>query len=316
MAKTYNKNDTTKITNNFKAREMDCKCSKCSTTLIDERLIKGLQVIRDYFGKALNITSGYRCPSHNSEVGGAKNSYHMKGMAADVYINGVTPLEIAQYAESTGLFNGIGRYGTFVHLDVRPSKYFWENLGKGEKAVSTHGKYTVKNDNFYGRLNIDAAGINVGLYESNSQEVCDKIDSACFYTQGNGRILADHNNQSFKTLPNVKVGDIAKITTKNGNIEEYKCIKALNGHNTGTDITDENYNSLYNSCDILAYTCRDNWQNVSIRLFNKVEKIVENDAVVEGPKTTFDELFEKAGEEAKKAAIKYLKENIENCFYG
>jgi hypothetical protein len=52
----------------------------------------------------------------------------MKGQAADFVINGVNPLEIAQYAESIGV-KGIGLYGpedgNFVHIDTRSGKYFW-----------------------------------------------------------------------------------------------------------------------------------------------------------------------------------------------
>ncbi len=49
----------------------------CSTTL---------QPIRDMLGVPLRITSGYRCPSLNTKIGGSKSSQHMHGQAADVQL--------------------------------------------------------------------------------------------------------------------------------------------------------------------------------------------------------------------------------------
>ena len=45
---------------------------------------KVLQPLRDKYGKQIRIASGYRCLSLNSIIGGARNSQHMKGEAADI----------------------------------------------------------------------------------------------------------------------------------------------------------------------------------------------------------------------------------------
>ena len=42
-----------------------------------------LQPIRDKFGR-IDISSGYRCLEVNSEVGGSRNSQHMRGEGADI----------------------------------------------------------------------------------------------------------------------------------------------------------------------------------------------------------------------------------------
>jgi len=42
-----------------------------------------LQPLRDAMGYPINITSGYRSPALNTAIGGAVNSQHMKGEAAD-----------------------------------------------------------------------------------------------------------------------------------------------------------------------------------------------------------------------------------------
>ena len=79
---------------------------------------------RDRIGKPLSITSGFRCNRHNKAVGGAEQSFHTLGMAADVSCPaGVSPEELAVIAEEIPLFRegGIGVYASWVHLDVRQS---------------------------------------------------------------------------------------------------------------------------------------------------------------------------------------------------
>ena len=55
-----------------------------------------LDPIRDKFCAPVIITSGYRCPQVNKLVGGANNSQHMSGCAADFHIKGFTYLMMHQ----------------------------------------------------------------------------------------------------------------------------------------------------------------------------------------------------------------------------
>lgn len=142
--KTYSKGSNTSLSANLKVSEFACKGSGCcSTVLIDDLLVDYIQKIRDHFGKPITITSGYRCPTHNSRVGGETGSRHSKGQAADIVVSGVKPKLVAQYAESIGIM-GIGLYetsfdGHFVHIDTRTTKSFW--YGQGEAYRSTFGVY-------------------------------------------------------------------------------------------------------------------------------------------------------------------------------
>lgn len=129
MIKAYSKakNGNTKLSANFKVREFACNDGS-DPIFISPELVEVLQKIRDHFGKPVNINSGFRTASYNKrkDVGGATYSQHLYGTAADIRISGVSPKNIAAYAE-TLLPNkgGIGIYKDFVHVDVRDVKSRW-----------------------------------------------------------------------------------------------------------------------------------------------------------------------------------------------
>ena len=118
-----------KLSENFRVREFASK-DGADQIKIDTRLVVLLQKIRNKFGAAVTINSGYRTAAHNKAVGGATKSYHMQGMAADIVVRGVSPLRVAQYAEIIGA-TGIGWYEKqgFTHVDTRCGRYFWKNSG-------------------------------------------------------------------------------------------------------------------------------------------------------------------------------------------
>lgn len=142
MIKRFKKGVSIQLSANFRSVEFDCHgVGCCNETLVDMQLVEYLQKIRDHFGKPIIISSGYRCERHNRSVGGATASKHKAGMAADIMIAGVSPSEVAKYAESIGV-KGIGLYetakdGYFVHIDTRVTKSFW--YGQDQKYRSTFG---------------------------------------------------------------------------------------------------------------------------------------------------------------------------------
>jgi uncharacterized protein YcbK (DUF882 family) len=87
-------------------------------------LVRMLRVIESHFGKKMVVTSGYRSPSHNRKVNGAKRSMHMHCAAADVQIPGVSRWELASFARSMPGRGGVGTYchTTSVHIDVGPER--------------------------------------------------------------------------------------------------------------------------------------------------------------------------------------------------
>lgn len=116
----------------FTVREFRCRDGS-DVVMIDESLVMLLQAIREHFGKAVTITSGYRTAAHNKSVGGAKSSQHLLGRAADIQVAGVSVEDVAAYAESLlPGWGGVGRYPVkagrakgWVHVDTRPNKSRW-----------------------------------------------------------------------------------------------------------------------------------------------------------------------------------------------
>lgn len=106
----------------FTGKEFKCK-DGTKEFLYCIELIDVLEKIRNHFSAPVIINSGYRTPSWNSKVNGAQNSYHCKGMAADIIVKGHSSREVAKYADSVMEQGGIIKYTNFVHVDVREERY-------------------------------------------------------------------------------------------------------------------------------------------------------------------------------------------------
>ena len=104
----------------FARKEFKCKCNKCDYSTVDAELLTVITDVREHFGKPVVINSGHRCPAHNKAVGGAANSIHMTGKAADIRVSGVSPDTVHAYLTKKypGKY-GIGKYNSFTHIDTR-----------------------------------------------------------------------------------------------------------------------------------------------------------------------------------------------------
>jgi uncharacterized protein YcbK (DUF882 family) len=104
-------------TEHFKDKEF--ACHHCGAVKIDPQLPIMLEKLRAALGNAkITITSGYRCPKHNKDVGGARRSQHTLGKAADIKVEGHTPEEVGRMARKLG-FGYVKVYKTWTHVDVR-----------------------------------------------------------------------------------------------------------------------------------------------------------------------------------------------------
>lgn len=107
----------------FKVKEFACRDGS-QVVFIDEYLVSILDILRNQIGKPVHVNSGYRTPTRNKAVGGAKYSYHMRGMAADIRVNDMSAKEVANKLNKIVPAEcGIIVYNNWVHFDVRKSKY-------------------------------------------------------------------------------------------------------------------------------------------------------------------------------------------------
>ena len=103
-----------------------------SSELVDANLFAlmcVLEYIRDLYGSAIKINSGYRCPALNSRVGGAAHSAHLYGRAADIrpvcpndsplFEKQMRVLRLAcEKAKSLGMLAYIKYYPTYLHVNI------------------------------------------------------------------------------------------------------------------------------------------------------------------------------------------------------
>lgn len=124
------RNNQTQLTWNdikhFKKSEFNCRCG-CSTNIIDLKLVKILDEIREYFGKPMTVTCGCRCQKYNDSLKGSiKGSKHVLGKAADIWISGVpkTALlakckEYVANGRASYTYTNSSNMAKAVHIDIK-----------------------------------------------------------------------------------------------------------------------------------------------------------------------------------------------------
>jgi len=110
-----------KIAQNFYLYEFESPDTQ--EVKISPQLVKLLQKLRSNIGRKIIITSGYRTPEHNRDpkVGGKEHSYHLLGLAADLYSPNFSVIELGRIAYGIG-FSTVIMYPHrgFIHCDIRP----------------------------------------------------------------------------------------------------------------------------------------------------------------------------------------------------
>lgn len=122
-----------RLTKNFYLAEFHCRDgTKVPAQFMSNvrELAVNLQILRDEIGEPLIVNSGYRTPTYNKEVGGAKNSQHLKAKAGDITAKSYTPKQLAAVVErlikaKRMKQGGIGLYPGFLHYDTRGTRARW-----------------------------------------------------------------------------------------------------------------------------------------------------------------------------------------------
>lgn len=106
----------------FSFAEFACGCGAtqhgCEGIWVMRGLLAGLERLREaFYPRGLTVRSGCRCPLHNADVGGARDSQHLHGAGVDVdYVASTAGVAALQ------VFSGIGHSastGLVRHVDVR-----------------------------------------------------------------------------------------------------------------------------------------------------------------------------------------------------
>ena len=117
------------LSEHFSAKEFACHCG-CGGVRVELVLLQALEDIRAMVNAPIIVVSGYRCLAHNTRVGGAKKSFHMQGIAADIKTADMAALYLA--ALKVPAIKGIGIYlrpGGWIHVDTRRDPARWAQDG-------------------------------------------------------------------------------------------------------------------------------------------------------------------------------------------
>lgn len=89
-----------------------------------QQLAETLEKVRASVNRPIRISSAFRSLRLNLAVGGASNSAHLRGLAADINVNGMTPRQLALHIAKLDLpFDQlILEYDSWVHLGLHESK--------------------------------------------------------------------------------------------------------------------------------------------------------------------------------------------------
>jgi len=103
--------------------DAELACHHCGVNECKQSLVDALEAFRAIVGKAVIVSSAYRCPQHNAEAGGADRSEHVEGLAADIRVAEMSPADMETAARRVPAIRGIGRndHQQYIHVDVRPT---------------------------------------------------------------------------------------------------------------------------------------------------------------------------------------------------
>lgn len=181
-----------KIESLFRSRDSD------ATLPLDIRLVELLDRIEDHFGvRQMEVISGYRSVLFNRELkeeghSVANESFHTKGMAADIHLDEITEEALKDYAESLK-GGGVGFYPSLhmVHVDVGPVRTWGEPAPRkpwvGEKNETVPVRLTVTPDRSVGKKGLETLRVEgemeiqpeleIEFFDRGQWTVLGKIDS-------------------------------------------------------------------------------------------------------------------------------------------
>lgn len=106
----------------FTEDEMRCKCG-CGASLMSDGFMNILDRIRRTYGRAMIVTSAYRCPTHNNQISTTgMDGPHTTGRAVDIKVSGTLAVDLVRISIGLGMKGfGFKQHGPhesrFIHFD-------------------------------------------------------------------------------------------------------------------------------------------------------------------------------------------------------
>jgi len=127
------------LSEHFNHQDFFCRCEACKATneyKIHLGLVGVLEALAVKLNRPIKIKMAFRCEAENEKLGGGRKSFHLRGKAAHIYVDGMKPQELFKHLREIEDVRGLGlnlEDGT-VHVDLRPET-------EREEWVKEKGKY-------------------------------------------------------------------------------------------------------------------------------------------------------------------------------
>ena len=127
------------LSEHFNHQDFFCRCEACKATneyKIHLGLVGVLEALAVKLNKPIKIKMAYRCEAENEKLGGGRKSFHLRGKAVHIYVDGMKPQELFKQLREIEDVKGLGLNldDSTVHVDLRPET-------EREEWVKEKGKY-------------------------------------------------------------------------------------------------------------------------------------------------------------------------------
>ena len=132
---------TSKISDHFSKNDFACRES--GKFRISLGLVGVLEELRGVTQKRITILKGYECPEVAEKKGQLKRNFHTQGLAADIQISNMEPVDVFKAAEKLQAIIGIGLnlQEGYVHVDTRKAeRVIWVEEGNEEILITDENR--------------------------------------------------------------------------------------------------------------------------------------------------------------------------------
>jgi zinc D-Ala-D-Ala carboxypeptidase len=115
------------LSEHYSNRDFFCSCEECGKSnefKVHLGLVGALEMLAVALGKTPRILSSYRCEAVNEKLGGGRKSFHLRGKAAHIYVEGMAAVELFKKCREIPEIKGLGLNleEKTVHIDLRPEE--------------------------------------------------------------------------------------------------------------------------------------------------------------------------------------------------